>query len=252
MMISIKEMYLGETAEIVSVDSSNICVKRLKDMGLREGKLIDMLHYDPLINNKIIINVDNSMIAFDALLAEGIKVRPLKSYYEVVKTQANHDNLTGCLNRHSIECILMGESQKFISNEIPLSVLLADIDYFKRINDTYGHSAGDMVLKGISALFKQVLRRSDCLCRWGGEEFLILLRGTLVNEAVQIAERLRRSVEFCIFQPFRGSGFVTISIGGCGMPPASDIEQTIKTADNALYDAKRNGRNRVNICEVQQ
>jgi len=107
------------------------------------------------------------------------------------------------------------------------------------------------VLKAISTLFKQLLRRSDCLCRWGGEEFLILLRGTLLGEALQIAERLRQSVESHIFNPFRGSGFVTVSIGGCGIPPDKNIDCLIETADAALYNAKRNGRNRVSLCEVQ-
>ncbi|MBT9171560.1 MAG: Diguanylate cyclase DosC [Actinobacteria bacterium] len=248
--IGIKEMYSGETAEIISISADSATIRRLRDMGVREGKLIDLLHCDLLVSRKIIINVDNSKIAFDARLADSIKVRPLKSYYETVKNMANHDALTGCLNRHAVTCILLSEHEKFKNNRIPLALLLADIDYFKRINDTYGHGTGDSILKGISTVFKQVLRRSDCLCRWGGEEFLILLRGTVVNEAVQIAERLRQSVESNIFHPFRGSGFVTISIGGCGMPPEKSIEHLIEIADTALYEAKRNGRNRVNLMAV--
>jgi len=248
MVIPMKEMYLGETAEVISAGGQAMEFKRLRDMGLREGRLIDLLHYDPVVSRKIIIGVDNSRIAFDAELAGRIRVRPLKSYYEVVKTQAHYDRLTGCLNRHSIECILTREYEKFSSNKIPLSLLLADIDYFKRINDTYGHDAGDGVLKNIAALFKRLLRRSDCLCRWGGEEFLILLRGTVANEALQIAERLRQSIESHMFQPFRESGFVTVSIGGCGLPPDRRVEDLIDIADNYLYRAKNNGRNQVSMC----
>jgi diguanylate cyclase (GGDEF)-like protein len=232
--------------------TDNEAIRRLRDMGIREGKLIDLLHCDLIANKKIVINVDNSKIAFDATLADDIKVRPIKSYYEVLKTEAVCDRLTGCLNRRSTECILMGEHEKFVSTKIPLSVFLADIDYFKRINDTYGHSAGDNVLKSISALFKQVLRRSDCICRWRGEEFLILLRGTFMKDAVLIVERLRRTIESHIFQPFIGRGFVTVSFGGCGLPPFNDISTLIEMADSALYAAKNNGRNRVNICEAQQ
>lgn len=84
----------------------------------------------------------------------------------------------------------------------------------------------------------------------GGEEFLILLRGTLIVDAVEIAQRLRQTVESNIFQPFRGSGFVTVSIGGCGLPPEVPVEQLIKHADVALYEAKNNGRNRVNLSGV--
>lgn len=249
MVISMKEMYLGETAEIISVCGNDICVKRLRDMGLREGKLFDLLHYDHLRSRKTIIIMDNSKIAFDAELADRIKVRPLKSYYETFRTHANYDSLTGCMNRRTLECVLMREHEKFVSNRIPLSVLLSDIDYFKRINDTYGHGVGDSVLVNISVLFKQLLRRSDCLCRWGGEEFLMLLRGTSLGEALRIAERLRQSIESHIFNPFKGSGFVTVSIGGCGMPPYKHIENIIEAADAALYSAKRNGRNRVTVCE---
>jgi diguanylate cyclase (GGDEF)-like protein len=250
MLISIKDMYLGETAEIMSIDADNEQARRLRDMGIREGKLIDLFHCDLIGTKKIVINVDNSKIAFDEKLVANIKVRPIKSHYEMLMTQATHDRLTGCLNRHAAEGILMKEQEKFVKNKIPLSLLMADIDYFKRINDTYSHGAGDAVLKGISTLFKQALRRSDCLCRWGGEEFLILLRSTVTNDALQIAERLRQSVEAFIFQPFKGSGSVTISIGVCGLPPCHDIGTLIERADCALYAAKNNGRNQVKICEA--
>jgi len=250
MVISIKEMYLGETAEIISLSCDNGCIKRLRDMGLREGKLIDMIHYDPTVTKKIVINLDNSMIALDAELVEGIKVRPLKSYYAVLMSQANYDSLTECLNRHAANGILMEEYRKFKSFGIPLSLLLADIDHFKRINDTYGHSTGDSVLKQFSSLCKQHLRRSDCVSRWGGEEFLIILRGTHVNEAIHIAERIRQVVEAHVFQPFKGSGFVTVSIGVCGVPPCINIDDIINRADAALYSAKKGGRNRVSTCEM--
>lgn len=242
-------MYLGETAEVMAIPRQTTEFNQLRDMGLREGRLVDLLHYDPFVSRKIIIKVENSRIAFDAGLAANIVVRPLKTYYEVVKTQANYDMLTGCVNRHSIECIFTREYEKFVLNKIPLSLLIADIDHFKRINDTYGHSVGDGVLKSIATLFKQLLRRSDCLCRWGGEEFLMLLRGTTVNEALQIAERLRQSVESYIFQPFKESGFVTVSIGCCGLPPYRDKDRLIEITDAALYNAKRSSRNRVNVCE---
>jgi diguanylate cyclase (GGDEF)-like protein len=248
MVIKMNKMYLGETAEVMSINEDISEVKRLRDMGLREGRLIDLMHYDPDSSKKVIIKIDNSTIAFDVELSEAITVRPLKSYYEVIRAQATSDSLTGCLNRHSIECILMREYEKFVADKIPVSLLLADIDHFKRINDTYGHSAGDSVLKGLSALLRQLLRRSDVLCRWGGEEFLILLRGTVLKEAYQIAERIRQAVESYVFQPFRGAGFVTVSIGGCGLPPDRDIEGLIEMADSALYKAKDNGRNKVEIC----
>lgn len=248
MVIPVIEMFVGETAEVVSLDDQSMDVKRLKSMGVREGKLIDLLHRDPVATKKVVIGIDDTRIAFHSDLAGKISVRPLKSYFEMVKKQAYYDSLTGCLNRHAFGHVVRGELEKYAQREIPLSLLLADIDHFKRINDAFGHVAGDGILKSFAALAKGVLRRSDIICRWGGEEFLILLRGTLLNEAAVMAERLREKVESHIFPPFAGSGHVTVSIGGSGLPPGRGIEQVIRTADSALYQAKKSGRNRVRLC----
>jgi diguanylate cyclase (GGDEF)-like protein len=249
--VAIHEMYVGETSEIVSFDGDNPEIKRLRDMGIREGKLIDLIYYDPILNNKIIIGVDNTRIAFDANVVYNIKVRPIKSHYETFKVKALYDPLTQCFNRNATEHIIRDEYEKFINNKIPLSLLFADIDYFKKINDTYGHQTGDSVLKAVAYSLQQGLRRSDVLCRWGGEEFLILLRGTHIQDAAQIAERLRQKVEshqFPLFPPFEHSGLVTISIGGAELLPRTQITQLIEKADNALYRAKNNGRNKVVVC----
>ncbi|MEK7700072.1 MAG: diguanylate cyclase [Planctomycetota bacterium] len=249
--VAIHEMYVGETSEIISFDGDNREIKRLRDMGIREGKLIDLIYYDPILSNKIVIGVDNTRIAFDANVAYNIKVRPIKSHYETFKVKALYDPLTQCFNRNATEHIIRDEYEKFINNKIPMSLLFADIDYFKRINDTYGHQEGDSVLKAVADLLKQGLRRSDVLCRWGGEEFLILLRGTRIQEAAQIAERLRQKVEshqFPLFLPFEQSGLVTISIGCAELLPRTQIAQLIEKADNALYTAKNNGRNKVVVC----
>jgi len=248
MALTIDGMYVGETSEIVSFDADNPEIKRLRDMGIREGKLIDLIYYDPILSNKIVIGVDNTRIAFDANIADKIKVRPIKSHYETFKVKALYDPLTQCFNRNAMEPIIKDEYEKFITNRIPMSLLLADIDYFKRINDTYGHQTGDSVLKAVANLLNQGLRRSDVLCRWGGEEFLILLRGTHIQDAAQIAERLRQKVESHLFPPFEHSGLVTVSIGGAELLPRAQIAQLIEKADNALYTAKNNGRNKVVVC----
>lgn len=249
MTITMKEMYLGETAEIISIDQEMTGMKRVRDMGLREGKLIDLLHSDTVCSRKVIIICDNVRIAFDVSVASAITVRPLKSSYEAVRTQAHYDSLTGCLNRNAMSRIFATEYEKFAATKLPLSLLLTDIDHFKRINDTHGHQAGDCVLKEVASLLRQQMRRSDSLCRWGGEEFLILLRGTLITEAVQIAERLRHAVVTHVFPTFAEQGLVTVSIGGSGLPPARGMNELFDRADKALYDAKRSGRNRVWIHE---
>lgn len=248
MIVPVSEMYQGESAELVSFGAESPEVNRLRSMGLREGRLIDLLHHDPLITRKVVLGVDNARIAFPADLAARMMVRPLKSYFEAMKRQAHYDNLTGCFNRYAADRIIREELDKFCGKGIPLTLLLADLDHFKKINDSFGHQAGDAVLKSFAALLKQGLRRYDVLCRWGGEEFLILLRGTVVEEATQIAERLRRMVESCVFPPFETGGLVTVSIGGCGMPPGREFERLFAEADSALYRSKNKGRNRVTIC----
>lgn len=248
MVIPVKEMYVGETAEVVFLDADSPEVKRLKSMGIREGKLIDLLHCDLFATRKVVIGVDSSRIAFHANLAGSIRVRPIKSLFESIRSQAYYDSLTGCLNRHAADRIIDSEIEKFAEKKVPLALLMADIDHFKRINDNYGHQCGDSVLKNFSEVLRGVLRRSDVLCRWGGEEFLILLRGTITEEAARIAERIRGKVEEFVFPPFAESGLVTVSIGGAGLPPGRGIESLIADADAALYQAKNGGRNRVKLC----
>lgn len=247
-MVAMHEMYVGETSEIVFFDGNNPEIKRLRDMGLREGKLVDLIYYDPVISNKIVIGIDDTRIAFDSHVAHAIKVRPIKSHYETFKIKALYDPLTQCFNRDATEHIMRSEYEKFVNKGVPVFLLLVDIDYFKKINDTYGHTAGDTVLKAVAGLLKQGLRRSDVLCRWGGEEFLILLRGTLVCEGSQIAERLRLKVESQVFPPFTRNGSVTVSIGGAGLLPHTHMAQLIEKADANLYMAKNHGRNRVVVC----
>jgi diguanylate cyclase (GGDEF)-like protein len=248
MIITLSEMYQGESAELLSFASGSVDPKRLRSMGLREGRLIELLHYDPLVAKKIVVGLDQARIAFPAELAAGMMVRPLKSYFEAMKVQAHYDSLTGCCSRFAANGIIEEELRKFSGKGVPLSLLLADLDHFKRINDSYGHQAGDTVLKSFTGVMRQGLRRCDVLCRWGGEEFLILLRGTVLEEATQIAERLRRMVEATIFPPFQAEGLVTVSIGGCGMPPGRDFERLFAEADSALYASKKQGRNRVTVC----
>ncbi|GAB6184390.1 diguanylate cyclase [Thermodesulfovibrio hydrogeniphilus] len=243
--ISLNDMYLGEIAEIVNISEGSEQIKRLMDMGLREGKLIELVHRDKHVTGKVVVVVDNMKIAFDEKLASEIKVCPIKSYYEVFKNEAIFDTLTKCLNRRYFERILDFEIEKFKKYGVPLSLAIADIDYFKKINDKYGHNVGDKVLKEIAQIFGQKLRRSDVLCRWGGEEFLILLKGTFLNDAYNIAERLRIAVEQHFFNLLREK--ITVSFGVAGLPPPKDQYELIELADKYLYDAKKSGRNKVVI-----
>jgi len=247
-LLHVDELYMGETAEIVAINSDCNDTKRLRNMGLREDRLLDLLHCDPILSRKVVVGIDGTRLAFPLLLAAHIVVRPIRSYFETLRDQASYDQLTGCLNRHAGQVIARQEVEKYAENDIPLAVLMADIDHFKKVNDTYGHPAGDEVLKKFAQVAGSALRRCDLLCRWGGEEFLILLRGTVQEESLQIADRIRRRVESLIFPPYEDCGLLTVSIGSAALPPGKQLEELVSEADQALYRAKREGRNRVAAC----
>jgi two-component system cell cycle response regulator len=129
----------------------------------------------------------------------------------------------------------------------PLTVLILDIDYFKSINDTYGHDAGDDVLREFAIRIRKSIRGIDLACRYGGEEFVVVMPETDLAVATIVAERLRRKIageRFTIEQGAR-SVEVTISVGIAGLGPNDSAASVIKRADQALYRAKREGRNRV-------
>jgi diguanylate cyclase (GGDEF)-like protein len=129
---------------------------------------------------------------------------------------------------------------------VPIAFMMLDLDYFKMVNDTYGHDAGDSVLKALSRVLTESVRTSDYVIRYGGEEFLILLQETDAAAAVDVAEKIRAAVEDLKVQVAGGLLQKTISIGISGYPEDSDtFWQAVKYADVALYHAKDIGRNRV-------
>ncbi|TAJ11124.1 MAG: diguanylate cyclase, partial [Planctomycetota bacterium] len=159
---------------------------------------------------------------------------------------ANTDVLTGLANRRNCMDRLHEEWQRSQKTSLPLSVVMADIDHFKRINDQLGHDAGDQVLREVAAVLSRTTRLEDLCARVGGEEFLVLCRGTDGQGAARFAERLRLAVASQVINTPAFSGQVTISVG-VGQKSGSMIrpDELVKLADLALYDAKAAGRNRV-------
>lgn len=165
------------------------------------------------------------------------------------------DALTGLANRRSFDTQYGELWKKAVTTATALSVIIVDVDYFKRLNDRYGHLYGDEVLKRIGSLLQQALRvKDDYAARFGGEEFIILLPRTPETAAIQVAERLRKMVELAGFpalEPSQGPYDLniraTVSCGvACAYPVAQDApEQLLEAADRALYQAKAEGRNRV-------
>lgn len=155
---------------------------------------------------------------------------------------ASHDRLTGAWNRRRFEEASAAEMGLARRRRSPLSLLLLDLDHFKRINDTYGHPAGDAVLAGAAAAFRSALRASDSLFRWGGEEFIVLAPATALDGAVRLAERVRTSLEAT---PFPSAEPMTLSAGVAEYLADEPLEAWLARADGALYRAKAEGRNRV-------
>lgn len=155
---------------------------------------------------------------------------------------ATTDGLTGLNNHRRFQEYLEQEFAITRRNNIPLSLVLLDVDHFKRFNDEFGHQAGDEVLRGVARALQSAARESDFVARYGGEEFVIVLPGTDYEHSVLAAERFRKVIEACEW-PYQS---VTASFGVATLDDAiSDREKLIAIADNALYCAKRNGRNRV-------
>lgn len=175
--------------------------------------------------------------------------------------RSESDALTGLANRHSFDTQYIEMWKKATASSTALSVILVDVDYFKQLNDRYGHLYGDEVLKRIGSLLQQALRvKDDFAARFGGEEFVILLPATPETAAIQVAERLRKMVELAGFPaldpsqgPYDTSIRATVSCGVATIYPTTrDIpERLVEAADKALYQAKAEGRNRV-CCAPQK
>ncbi|GGC63623.1 GGDEF domain-containing protein [Marinobacter halophilus] len=166
---------------------------------------------------------------------------------EQLNEMATTDTLTGLLNRRAFMELIRQEQARAQRAGEPFSVILADLDKFKRVNDTWGHEAGDDVLKETSARLRKTLRQQDALCRWGGEEFLMLLPGTDSHGAMIVAEKCREGLQISPMDMHGTAHTQTASFGVATCTPDEAIDHLIGRADAALYQAKENGRNR---CEL--
>jgi two-component system cell cycle response regulator len=172
--------------------------------------------------------------------------------HENIKQLGLLDPLTGINNRRFFDQRIEEEVNLAQRNQLPLSCLFIDLDHFKRINDTHGHQAGDSILKQVASILSDIMRTTDVLARFGGEEFVILLSNTASNLARDIAERIRLSIESTQFAiSVEKSIDVTLSIGMATMienPKINTTKQLIEAADQAVYNAKLSGRNRVHYA----
>lgn len=164
---------------------------------------------------------------------------------EGLKDAAIIDPLTGCYNRREFENQLKKNMSGAVRHKTDMSVFMFDLDYFKKINDTYGHIAGDKILKETSRMVQESMRSGDILARYGGEEFIAILPKTNKIKAMELADRLREKISKLSIVHNGATIRVTASFGVAELNPNADMEKIIQDADNMLYHAKNSGRNTV-------
>lgn len=219
------------SASILDFESDQIAEKNSLNL---------ILGFYPFFENEAIIG---AFILIRDVTAE----TNLQGKYKDKAHQSVTDKLTGMYNRAYFENYLPATLQSMEPTQ-NLSVIMADIDHFKSINDTYGHPAGDYIIKKVAHLFREKFRKTDVLCRYGGEEFLAILPTTDLLGAASAADKLRKSIETENFSFEDKKINVTISLGIAEVKVGYEkSEQLIARADHALYYSKSSGRNRVSI-----
>jgi diguanylate cyclase (GGDEF)-like protein len=168
--------------------------------------------------------------------------------YEELHQRAMRDPLTGLHHRGLFDAMITSQLAVAARSRTPLTVLMVDVDHFKQVNDTFGHPEGDRVLRCVARALQSATRASDFVCRFGGEEFIVLLTATDLHEARSVSERMRVAVtaECREHTALGAQRAITVSIGLAAAPQdGATAEQLIEIADRRLYDAKRSGRDRV-------
>jgi diguanylate cyclase len=224
-----------------ALSESKVRITNIKSSNLVEeaSLLIDQ------IDN--MINVNNTLKT-ELAEAQGA-INEQKTVIDSLQTEVRIDSLTQLGNRMALEERIAESLGRFERYQEPFCILMIDIDHFKKINDTYGHPAGDRILKGLSAKMKATLRNSDFIGRYGGEEFCAIVVNGDLEKGKAAAENLRIAVESAKFNLGGKKLGITISIGVAGVQDADGVESLIKNADTALYRAKEFGRNMVCISE---
>ncbi len=165
-----------------------------------------------------------------------------KRVEEEIHILATTDSLTGIVNRREFVRILGGEVERARRYGTPLSLVMYDLDYFKRVNDSFGHDVGDYALRAVTDQVKDSIRAVDVVARWGGEEFMVMMPQSDIDAAANAAEKLRLAIAR---HRFERTGSLTVSFGVTAFEPRDDLNSLLKRVDDALYRAKQKGRNRV-------
>lgn len=210
-----------------------------------------------LVNKKTELSKANEELVKEIAIRKKTE-SALRHSEEALRRQSITDSLTGLYNRRHFNKLAEDEIARAFRYSRPLSVIMFDIDFFKRVNDTFGHIAGDQVLKTVAVVTKEQVRATDKIARYGGEEFIVLLPETSAEEAVVVAERMRKRIEKTVVRTEEQPIFVTASFGisDClaktkEKPHETVLSEFIANADKALYISKNNGRNRVTVLNPE-
>ena len=214
----------------------------------RENSWGDNFDFPPSVLDEIQKNIEDIILNFD--IPEGNKLDVIKKInfmYSQTRYMSVTDPLTGLYNRRHFEDNLEREFLRAVRYDNNLSFAIIDVDFFKKVNDTYGHSCGDYVLKEVAYLILQTFRKTDMVFRYGGEEFAVIITETPIEKAVIPLERLRKSISE--YPSYNGTKIkVTVSIGVSEVNKQTEsVHQLFENADKALYKAKENGRNQISL-----
>jgi len=218
----------------------------LQDLGSTNGTYCNGLKVE---GNKELVDGDKILVGSTTILKFTYHDNLDEIFQKQMYESALRDGLTKAFNKKYFTDRLESEFTFAVRHVAPLTLVLFDIDHFKKVNDTYGHQAGDYVLSEISTLLTGALRAEDVFARYGGEEFAVICRGSDVTQGQIVAERMRKAVEVHKFV-FEGTHIpLTISVGVAGLPDAAvkDAAELVSLADQSLYKSKHGGRNRVTV-----
>jgi diguanylate cyclase (GGDEF)-like protein len=255
------EMVMGRSPDVpIQVEDDGVSRKHCKIAMSSSGQfqLVDLGSTNGTFLNGVKVNVatlqdgDKVQIGANTVLKFSIQDQLEEEYQRSIYESATRDGLTRIFNKKYFNDTLRKEFAYCLRHNVPMSLVMVDIDHFKKINDTYGHPAGDFVLQKVAAKIGETVRQEDLFARYGGEEFALLLRESQSDMALRCAERCRRAVDTADIV-FNGTPIkVTVSLGVATLLDSdfAQPEELIAAADRYLYRAKESGRNRVEAREI--
>ena len=230
---------IGGFSEQISRADNIVDLNKILDEVLRETRAIQ---------TEALQSRDRMILARQEVQEAEQRIHSLEAKLQHMSELVREDQLTGSLNRRGLDDVFERETARSDRRGTPLCVALLDLDDFKRLNDTYGHQAGDSALKHLVKIVKETLRSMDVIARFGGEEFLILLPETTVEAAAQTMTRLQRELTKHFFLHENEKVLITFSAGVALRQPNEEQSALVKRADLAMYEAKKSGKNRVVVA----